>query len=118
MQDSEGTKGDRLEQGFSNRSQRTEIISIYLLGKTFSIKCPADKIAALQRAAIYLEARLTEMRTQGGALGLENMAILAALHVSYELLIEREHYENSIKLINSCANNLQNKIDNSLKKLC
>jgi cell division protein ZapA len=72
-------------------------ISVNIAGKTYDIKCPNDTIQQLQAAAQYLDAKIREIGNARGQQQPENNAILAALHLSHELLIEKEKNQQYIQ---------------------
>lgn len=71
-------------------TETTHTISVTLLDKDYQIACPPHEQEALQRAARSLDARLRAIRS-GGVIGLERIAVMAALNLSYELQTANEH---------------------------
>lgn len=55
------------------------------MGKEFQVNSPEDEHQQLLRAANFLDKRMREIRESGKVLGLERIAIMAALNISYEL---------------------------------
>jgi cell division protein ZapA len=60
-------------------------ISVSLLDKDYQVACPPEEQEALFRAARNLDQRLRAIRDQGSIVGLERIAIMAALNLNYEL---------------------------------
>jgi cell division protein ZapA len=60
--------------------------TIEVLGKVFQLKCPSDEVPALQKAAVYLEKKMLEIREAHHVLSIDRLAILAALNMSHQLL--------------------------------
>lgn len=60
-------------------------ISVSLLDKEYQVACPPHEQEALLRAGRQLDKRLREIRDGGAIVGLERIAIMAALNLSYEL---------------------------------
>lgn len=60
-------------------------ITVNLLDKDYQVACPPSEQDALRKAARALDARLREIRDTGNIMGLERIAIMAALNLSYEL---------------------------------
>ena len=48
--------------------------------------CPPDEEAGLTQAAQYLDQHMRDIRSTGRVIGLERVAIMAALNISNELL--------------------------------
>lgn len=72
-------------------------ISINILDKSYQIKCPNDKVHELRDAAAYVDKKMREVRDSGKVVGLDRVAIIAALNVAHELFSiekkENEHLE-------------------------
>ena len=62
---------------------------IHLLDKEYRVACPPGEQDNLLRAARYLDDQMREVR-QANVIGLERIAIMAALNMSHELLEARE----------------------------
>jgi cell division protein ZapA len=64
-------------------------VRVMILDREFHVGCAPEERTALLDAARYLDARLREMRDAARGIGLDRLAILAALNISHELLSER-----------------------------
>ena len=65
---------------------RPNTVSVDILDKEYQVACPPDEEAALTRAARYLDQHMRDIRSTGKVIGLERVAIMAALNISHELL--------------------------------
>ena len=61
-------------------------VSVRILDKEYQIACPNDERADLMRCAEMLNARMKEIRDNGKVIGLERVAVMAALNISHDLL--------------------------------
>jgi len=61
-------------------------ISVSLLDKEYQVACPPQEQEALLRAGRQLDKRLREVRDAGAIVGLERIAIMVALNLTYELM--------------------------------
>lgn len=91
-------------------------VNITILGKEFQVASPEDEHQTLLQAANFLDNRMREIRSSGKVLGLERIAVMAALNLSYELLSspsvdssETSEMQQKIELISS-------KIDDALQQ--
>lgn len=82
-------------------------VSVKILGKEFQILCPAGSETSLFSAAMFLDDLMQEIRHQGKVIGFENIAIMAALNVTHDLL---NNTQNQKKV----CQDLQNKIEQVL----
>ena len=65
-----------------------ETVAVQILGKEYKLSCPPDERDGLLQAARLLDTRMKEIKS-GGVIGLERVAVMAALYLSYELLQSR-----------------------------
>ena len=64
---------------------RSNTVSVDILDKEYQVACPADEESALATAARYLDQHMRDIRSTGKVIGLERVAIMAALNISHEL---------------------------------
>ncbi len=69
-------------------------VNIKILEKDYQISCPPEERAALLNSAELLNERMREIRDSGRVVGLERIAVMAALNMANELLRSRERGEN------------------------
>lgn len=62
------------------------IANVNILDKGYQVACPPEERDALLRAANELDARMRAIRASGSIVGLERIAVMAALNLSHELL--------------------------------
>ncbi len=61
-------------------------VVVHLLDKEFRVGCPAEEKENLIRAARFLDDKMREIRASN-VLGLERIAVMAALNLAHELLL-------------------------------
>ncbi len=64
-------------------------VNIRILEKEYQVGCPPDERAALLDSAELLNAKMREIRDSGRVVGLERIAVMAALNMANELLASR-----------------------------
>lgn len=64
-------------------------IDIAIMGREFRIACPEDEEEGLLEAVDFLDKRMGEIRDSGKLVGVERIAIMAALNITNELLNTR-----------------------------
>ncbi len=89
-------------------------VSVKILNKAFQINCPAGSEEQLYEAAHYFDQKMREIRLNGRVIGIERMAIMAALNITNELLTFRRQKEEYIHSVTQHIERLQNKIDEAL----
>jgi cell division protein ZapA len=61
-------------------------LQINVMGREFRVACPEDEQKGLLEAVDYLNKKMSEIRDNGKIIGLERIAIMAALNIAHELL--------------------------------
>ena len=64
-------------------------LQINVMGREFRVACPENEQKGLLEAVDYLNRKMTEIRDHGKVIGLERIAIMAALNIANELLTTR-----------------------------
>jgi cell division protein ZapA len=61
-------------------------VTVTILDKSYQVACPPGQQADLLSSASYLDAQMRAIRDTGKVVGLERIAVMAALNISHELL--------------------------------
>ena len=61
-------------------------LQIAIMGREFRVACPEDEQAGLLEAVDYLNKKMLEIRDGGKVIGLERIAIMAALNIAHEMM--------------------------------
>ena len=61
-------------------------LQINIMGREFRVACAEDEQKGLLEAVDYLNGKMQEIRDRGKVIGLERVAIMAALNISHEFL--------------------------------
>ncbi len=61
-------------------------VTIRILEKEYHVACPADDKAALVASAELLNVKMREIRDSGKVVGLDRVAVMAALNLANELI--------------------------------
>ncbi len=65
-------------------------ISVRILDKEYQIGCPAEERTELLDSAEILNAKMREIRDRGAIVGLDRIAVIAALNLAQDLLHAQE----------------------------
>lgn len=65
-------------------------VIVRILDREYQVACPPEERNALQDAAKQLDQRMRDIRSSGHVIGLERIAVMAALNLSHELLQARQ----------------------------
>ena len=64
-------------------------IDVNIMGRDFRVSCTDDEREGLMTAVNYLDKKMREIRDTGKVIGVERIAIMAALNMAHELLTSR-----------------------------
>ena len=64
-------------------------VSVRILEKEYHVTCPVEERPALLDSAAYLNRKMREIRDSGKVIGLDRIAVMAALNIVNELLQTR-----------------------------
>ncbi len=64
-------------------------VDVSIMGREFRVSCTDDEYEALMSAVSYLDRKMREIRDSGKVIGVERIAIMAALNIAHELLTTR-----------------------------
>jgi cell division protein ZapA len=68
-------------------------VTVRILEKDYHVACPLEERSALLDSAEYLNRKMREIRESGKVVGLDRIAVMAALNIVNELLKARGHDE-------------------------
>jgi cell division protein ZapA len=61
-------------------------VTVRILDKEYQVACPADEVDELTASARHLDKQMRTIRESGKVLGLDRMAVMAALNIAHDLL--------------------------------
>ncbi|MES2547935.1 MAG: cell division protein ZapA [Pseudomonadota bacterium] len=61
-------------------------IDVNIMGREFTVACTDEERAGLLEAVNYLDKKMHDIRDTGKVVGIDRIAIMAALNLSHELL--------------------------------
>ena len=91
----------------------TKSVDVQIMGREFTVACTEEERQGLLDAVNYLDKKMRDIRDAGKVVGVERIAIMAALNLSHEVLntktgdIDIGDYKRRI-------NAMQNQIDEAI----
>ena len=64
-------------------------VDVNIMGREFKVSCTDDEREGLLTAVSYLDKKMRDIRDNGKVIGVERIAIMAALNLAHELLTTR-----------------------------
>jgi cell division protein ZapA len=89
-------------------------VTVRILDKDYQIACPQEERAQLLDAAEYLTTQMREIRDGGRVVGLDRVAVMAALNLAHELLQERGRAEGLDQDVQTKLQNLRERVEVAL----
>ena len=99
----------------------TRTVTVNILDKEYQVACPPDQEAELVVSASYLDKQMRSIRETGKVIGLERIAVMAALNISHELLQASEQDSEPVAEVDpmpvAAVADLTRKVDEALYEL-
>lgn len=90
-------------------------VDIRVLGKDYRIACAAEERDDLLESARYVDQKMREIRDTGKVVGLDRIAVMAALNIAHELAQANRQINLSAHELQDRLNIMQEKINSVLK---
>ena len=89
-------------------------VSVKILEKEYQVNCPEEEVDELAASARHLDAQMRAIRDSGKVLGLDRMAVMAALNISHDLLRLRGEQTNQANAMTRRTQDLMSRVDRAL----
>ena len=94
-----------------------QTVSVSILGKDYQISCGHEKEDALRRSAQLLDERMRQIKNNSGLLGLDRIAVMAALNLANDYLGVIDKPADVIECQAVQIQSLSHKLDQALARL-
>ncbi len=91
-------------------------VSVRILEKEYQITCPLEERSDLLDCAEFLNSRMREIRDSGKVVGLDRIAVIAALNMANELLRLRKSDVNLESDVGGRLRILRERVESALEK--
>ena len=93
-------------------------VTVRILDKEFRVACPESEQNSLMASADLLNTRMREVRDSGKVFGADRVAIMAALNLTHELLLQRnDTFHSSDDSITQRIEDMQSSIEDALQNV-
>ena len=99
-----------------NQQEDDPKLTIKLLDKAYQIKCPADKVDALNAAAERFDKEMRKMR-QAGMVGIERIAIITGLNLAGIVNELEKTLNTNTSSVSGRIQGIQRRIDDALTQV-
>jgi cell division protein ZapA len=91
-------------------------VSVRIMEKEYVVACPYDERSALLDAAEFLNARMREIRDTGKVVGLDRIAVMAALNLAHEILRGKDRESKLDSGVGHRVRALRERVEGALEK--
>ena len=91
-------------------------VSVRIMEKEYVVACPYDERSALLDAAEFLNARMREIRESGKVVGLDRIAVMAALNLAHEFLKGKDRESKLDNGVGQRVRSLRERVESALEK--
>ena len=89
-------------------------VTIRILEKEYHVACPADEQAALLASADLLNRKMREIRDCGKVVGLDRVAVMAALNLANDYLKTKSEDEELQNIVGMRIRAMRERLDDAL----
>ena len=94
----------------------TRPLSVHILEKEYFVACGPDERTELLDSAELLNSRMKEIRDSGKIVGLDRIAVMAALNLAHEVLKLRTRGSGSEQEMGQRLRTLRERVESALEK--
>jgi len=91
-------------------------VSVRIMEKEYVVACPYDERSALLDAAEFLNARMRDIRETGKVVGLDRIAVMAALNLAHEFLKGKDRESKLDTGVGQRVRALRERVEGALEK--
>ena len=84
-----------------------EQITVIIQDQEYKIKCETNQVELLQKSAIYLDTKMSEVKTMSSGMAKEKIAVMSALNIVSKYLDQEEQ----VKEISQACDEISNMTD-------
>lgn len=91
-------------------------VSVRILDKEYFVACPQEERADLLASAAYLNTEMRKIRDSGKVIGIDRIAVMAALNMANELLKSRGRDQALAGDVGTRLRNMRERVETVLAK--
>lgn len=95
-------------------SKDTIPVTIEIMDKEFRIACIEGEQESLFTSARYVDRKMREIKASGKVIGIDKVAMMAALNIAHELLQQQQVQNQGANVLGQRIRGLQRKIESVL----
>ena len=92
-------------------------VTVSIMGKEYQISCKPEEVQRLKDSARYVDEKMEEIKSGGGVLGLDQLAVMAALNIANDFLGASKETESVVANQETDLASLDGKLSQALTRL-
>lgn len=89
-------------------------VTVQILDKEYLIACPREEQESLLDSARFLDSKMKDIRSSGKVVGIDRIAVMAALNIAHDLLQSNANHQNQDESIANRIRAMHELIENAL----
>ena len=98
----------------TNDTKSLETLNVNILDREYGVSCPPEEVEDLKNSARLLDERMREIRRSGKIVGVERIAVMAALNIAHELIQTKAVLSHQERVAEKKLSKLNDKIELAL----
>lgn len=95
-------------------STAVETVRVQILDKDYQVACPAEERDGLIESARYLDQQMRGIRQGGKVVGVERIAVMAALNIAHQLLQQGQSAQKNAQDLEERVKRLSTRLDDTI----
>ena len=91
-------------------------VTVNILDREYQVNCKTEEVDELTSTARYLDGEMKKIRDSGKVLGMDRIAVMAALNISHDYLTLSKEHTSTKTNSSERISNLAGKIERSLER--
>ena len=90
-------------------------VTLHILDKEYRVACPPEERSNLEQAARHLDTTMRDIRNSGKVIGVERIAVMAALNITHEMLTGSYQQDSTLSAQQAQISELVKRLDQALE---
>ena len=95
-------------------SAAVETVRVQILDKDYQVACPAEEREGLLESARFLDQQMRSIRQGGKVVGVERIAVMAALNIAHQLLQQGQSSQKNTQELEERLKRLSTRLDDTI----
>lgn len=98
----------------TNETKDLQTLHVTILDRDYGVSCPPNEVTDLKSSARMLDERMRDIRRSGKIVGMDRIAVMAALNIAHELIKAQSELANYDRITEKQLSKLNDKIERAI----